>query len=86
MLKKCAIAFGIISLVSLTACSKLTQENYGKLKMGMERPQVESLLGKPKECQSIMTAMNCTWEEGGSSVYVQYFDDKVMTFGGNKLK
>lgn len=86
MLKKIAFSLTIISLISLTACNKLTQENYSKLTIGMERNQVESLLGKPVECQNILAAMNCTWQEGESSINIQFLNNKIITFVANKLK
>ena len=40
----------IACTVLLAACSPITQENFAKLKPGMERVEVEKLLGKPSEC------------------------------------
>lgn len=44
-------SLALLSLcVVLTACSKINQENYSKLKAGMSKAEVEQLLGTPAEC------------------------------------
>lgn len=86
MFKKVALTLCIASLTLLAGCNKLTQDNYSKLKMGMERKEVERIFGKPLECQNALMATNCTWKESEASLYVQFADNKVITYFGNKIK
>ena len=66
--------------------SPITQENFAKLKPGMERVEVEQLLGKPSECAGALGMSSCTWGEKNRFISVQFAGDKVMMFSGKGLK
>ncbi|MWV12383.1 hypothetical protein F3I62_09780 [Pseudomonas sp. R-28-1W-6] len=72
--------------VLLAACSKVNQENYAKLKAGMPKAEVESLLGSPAECSGAIGITSCTWGDEKTFISVQYAGDKVMMFSGQGLK
>lgn len=71
--------------VVLAACSKVTQENYSKLKTGMTKAEVEALLGDPTDCAGAMGLSSCTWGDKKQFISVQYAGDKVMMFSGEGL-
>lgn len=70
----------------LAACSKINQENYSKLKAGMAKSEVESLLGSPSECSGAIGLTSCTWGDDKTFISVQFAGDKVMMFAGQGLK
>jgi hypothetical protein len=70
----------------LAACSKVNQENYSKLKSGMPKSEVESLLGSPSECAGAIGLTSCTWGDEKAFISVQFAGDKVMMFSGQGLK
>ncbi|MBB2493830.1 outer membrane protein assembly factor BamE domain-containing protein [Aquipseudomonas ullengensis] len=72
--------------VLLAACSKVNQDNYSKLKAGMPKAEVESLLGSPTECSGAVGLTSCTWGDQKSFISVQFAADKVMMFSGEGLK
>jgi hypothetical protein len=72
--------------VLLAACGKVNQDNYSKLKAGMTRAEVESLLGGPAECASALGLSSCTWGDEQRFISVQYSGDKVLMFSGKGLK
>ncbi|MDB6047526.1 MAG: lipoprotein [Pseudomonas sp.] len=72
--------------VLLAACSKVTQENYSKLSAGMDKVQVENLLGSPTECSGALGMSSCTWGDKASFISVQYGGDKVLLYSGQGLK
>jgi hypothetical protein len=76
----------IVCTVLLAACSPITQENFAKLKPGMERGEVEKLLGKPSECAGALGMSSCTWGEKNRFISVQFAGDKVMMFSGKGLQ
>lgn len=84
MIKKTAIALSLFVL--LVGCNKLTQENYNKLSVGMDRTNVEQLFGKPDNCQNVMMATNCSWTNKEANVQVQFVDNKVVTYFSKNLK
>ena len=59
-------------------CSKITQENYNKLKIGMEYNEVLKILGKPDHCESVLSMKNCIWEESSKSITIGIIADKVV--------
>ncbi|MGH8517119.1 MAG: hypothetical protein ACREUE_06625 [Panacagrimonas sp.] len=68
-------------LLSLAACSKVTAENYEKVKVNMKRDEVYRILGKPDEVSGgdfgpiSMSAE--TWKGSKQTV--------TVTFGGEKV-
>lgn len=72
--------------VALTACSKITQDNYSKLNAGMTKAEVESLLGGPSECAGALGMSSCTWGDEKRFISVQYAGDKVLMFSAQGLK
>lgn len=70
----------------LAACSKVNQENYGRLEAGMDKAQVERLLGSPTECSGALGLTSCTWGDQQRFISVQYAGNKVLLFSGQNLK
>lgn len=74
------------SLLLLAACSKITQQNYAKLQVGMPRAEVESLLGAPQECSGAIGLSSCRWGDAQTGISVQFAADKVMLYSASGLK
>ena len=73
--------------VLLAACSKVTAENYNKIRAGQSFEEVQTLLGKPDRCDDVLTAKNCTWgKEGGARVNVSFVGNKAVLFSGQNLR
>lgn len=73
-------------LLSLTACSKLTKENYDSLKMGMSSDEVTKVLGKPDICSETLGTKSCIWgDEQGKFIKVGFVADNAATFSNNGL-
>jgi len=77
----------IIIFVSLfiLACSKVTQENYEKIKLGMSYEEVVDILGKAQESGSSIGMTNCRWESNEKYIKVQFIADKVVFFSAKGL-
>ena len=75
-----------LAALLLGGCSKLTKENYDKLKMGMAYAEVEQLLGKPDHCSDTMGANGCTWGDEKKNIKVVFLADKVMFFASEGLR
>ena len=87
--KKWRTALSIVlvcAFLQLTACSKMTQENYDRLKVGMEYSQAVSLLGEPQECNAVLNAKNCTWGDDKRSIQAKIVADKVVWLSSKGLK
>ena len=70
----------LLSLVTIAtvSCSKLTKENYDKVKVGMAYNQVIKIIGDPKECDSLLNAKNCIWGDKSKSIEIKFVADKVV--------
>ncbi|WKE63904.1 DUF3862 domain-containing protein [Gallaecimonas kandeliae] len=68
-------------VATLAACSKITVENYDKLKVGMKRSEVESILGKADSCgDAVLKAQSCQWKSGSKVISVQFLGDTVAVY------
>ena len=75
----------VLLLPVLMSCSKVTKENYDKLKVGMEYSGVVEVLGEPKECNAILNAKDCTWGDDKRSIKVKIIADKVVFVSADGL-
>jgi hypothetical protein len=83
--KKVLIALFIFSCLFLFNCSKLTQENYEKIKLGMGYEEVADILGQAKKCDSSIGVTNCRWESNGKYIKIQFIADKLVLFSAKGL-
>lgn len=74
----CKFILGAAAVLAIAACSKLTPENYAKLKVGMEYPEVVKIVGEPNECSAVLNAQNCQWKDGDKEVQIKFVADKVI--------
>jgi hypothetical protein len=72
-------------LLIIAGCSKLTMENYDKLKIGMAYKEVVKTIGSPDKCSDVMGVRNCEWGNEKKSINVTFAGDKVLFFTGNGL-
>jgi hypothetical protein len=75
-----------VSFLTFTGCSKVNQENYNRLKVGMSYDEVVAILGQADECSSAVSLKNCTWGSEKKGVNIQFAGDKVVFFSGKGLK
>jgi len=65
-------------LLLLAGCSKLNQENYRKLKVGLTYDQVVAILGKPDSCSDALFVKSCIWGSEAKNISVNFMGDKVL--------
>ncbi len=71
----------IAAILLLTACSAVTQENYGRIESGMSREQVYQIIGEPDEVSGggfdqIQFAAE-TWRGRDRSIHIVFGGDVV---------
>lgn len=84
-MKRLSIPAAILLGLALGACSKLTAENYGKLKVGMTFEEVTDLLGEPEACSDRLGLKRCRWGDESASVQVNFVGDKVALHSARNL-
>lgn len=62
----------------LMACSKLTVENYDKLKTGMAYEETVRILGTPTTCDEVLGIKSCVWGNGPSRISVNFLGGKIV--------
>jgi hypothetical protein len=76
-------AAALLFVTVLAACSKITQENFGKIDQGMPERDVLSLLGSPTESNSIdvlgVSGTTSRWVGRDAEIMVRFIGGKVAT-------
>jgi hypothetical protein len=71
----------LTALLALAACSKVTEENFARVRDGMTEQQVIELLGKPTESSSVnilgLSGTSSKWVEKDAVITVQFVNGKV---------
>ena len=84
-----AVLAGMVLLL-LSACSRVTQESYDKLSMGLKYSKVVEILGEPDSCNELMKIKHCVWgdpsDDGGPSISVNFVGDDVALFSNTALQ
>jgi hypothetical protein len=81
-MKQCKALLMILVLAAMVlwgaGCSKLTKQNYDKIKVGMEYKEVTGLLGDTASCDAAMGAKSCTWGDEQKNITIKFVADKVV--------
>ncbi|WP_298267306.1 DUF3862 domain-containing protein [Geobacter sp.] len=75
----------IAALGMLVGCSKLTMENYRKIKVGIEYGEVVKILGKPDSCSEALFVRSCVWGNEQKNITINFVNDKVMLFTSKNI-
>lgn len=62
----------------LAGCTRVTRENYDKIKVGMDYQQVIEILGEADSCDSALGAKACIWGDDQKNIKVKFIADKVV--------
>ncbi|MDD2899439.1 MAG: DUF3862 domain-containing protein [Desulfuromonadaceae bacterium] len=73
-------------LIMLTGCSRLTIENYSRIKTGLEYSEVVKILGKPDTCSDVMYVKSCVWGNEQKNITVNFMGDKALLFTSRNIK
>lgn len=73
-------------VLSITACSKLTPENYAKIQIGMDYPAVTDILGKPDRCSDIAGFKSCQWGTEQRGVTIRFVGEKVVLQSAENIR
>jgi hypothetical protein len=74
-----------VLLVLAVGCSKVTKENYDKLKVGQDYDEVVTILGKADECSGALGLENCRWGNDDKHIKVKFAAKKVVIFSAHGL-
>ncbi|ABQ24464.1 DUF3862 domain-containing protein [Geotalea uraniireducens] len=86
MLVRIRLTLVLFSLAMLLGCSKLTMENYSKIKTGIGYTEVVKILGKPDNCSEALFVRNCVWGNEQKNITVSFVGDKAILFSSKNIK
>jgi len=73
----------LVLALALGACSKVSEENFSKVQVGMTEQEVVSILGSPTESDSInvlgISGTSWRWKHRNAVASVQFVNGKVAT-------
>ena len=75
-----------IMLLMLSACSRLTEANYAKLKSGMTYDEVTQILGRADRCDEAIAIKHCVWGSEQSSITAEFVGGKALMFTSNNIR
>ena len=76
-IKKVIIVLILFSVI-LVGCSKVTRDNYVKIKPGMNYEQVVNVLGQPDKCDGAFGMKNCVWGNKQKNITIKFIAEKVV--------
>ena len=75
----------LAALIVLSACSRVTAENYNKLKTGQTYDEVRALLGEPARCDETLGLRACRWGDDKSFIVVNFVGSKAVLFSAENV-
>ncbi len=78
MVKLAISAICIFSILALAGCSKVSKENYDKIKIGMSYEDIVEVLGKPDTCEEpVLKTKSCMWGSTDKQIKIKFVVDTV---------
>ncbi len=75
------------ALMLCAGCSKINQENYDKIEIGMSYDEVVAILGEAAVCESMIPGtQNCDWGKDARSISLKFVADNVVFRSAQGLK
>ena len=80
------LALTLAAALLASGCSRLTVENYDKIRVGMRYDEVKQLLGAPDACSDVLAVKSCTWGDEQRHIKVNFVADQVVLFNSSNLR
>ena len=76
----------LIGLVLVACGSKISLDNYNKLKAGQTYEEVKQILGEPARCDEVIGIRTCQWGEEQRGISVNFVAGQVILLSAKNLK
>lgn len=83
---KMKLLAAIFPVLLLVACSKVTVENYDRLKTGMPYEEVKLILGSPDRCSEVLGLKSCIWGSESRHINVNFISDLAVIFAAENIR
>jgi hypothetical protein len=72
--------------MTVLGCSKVSKENYDKLKVGMAYEEVVNIIGSPDSSSETFGTKTCLWGSGKKRIKVSFIGSKAVAFSSKGLR
>ena len=91
MLNRVAVISILIGMmVTLTACTQVSEENFNKVQVGMTMDQVTAILGPSTRTESVnfmgFSGTTAVWRSQTTEITILFFNDKVQVKGLKQIQ
>jgi len=76
----------LVLVAMLPGCSRLTVDNYAKIKTGIEYSEVVNILGTPDSCSEALFVKSCIWGNEQKNITVNFVSDKAILSSSRNIK
>jgi SmpA / OmlA family len=86
----CLAILMVLLIGSLAGCarSKITKDNFDRIRLGMTQEEVQQILGPPTESSGleipVFSGTTSKWIKGDTLIQIQFFNGKVVAKEFNK--
>lgn len=74
------------AFLTLVACSRLSEENYAKLKAGMIYEEVTQIIGRADRCDETLGVKHCVWGNDEHGITAEFVGGKAIVFSSRNLR
>jgi outer membrane protein assembly factor BamE (lipoprotein component of BamABCDE complex) len=72
--------------MTAVGCSKVSKENYDRLKVGMAYEEVVNIIGSPDSCAETFGTKTCLWGSEKKRIKVSFIGSKAVAFSSKGLR
>jgi len=76
----------ILTVLFFLGCSKVNQENYEQIRVGMNYESVVAILGKPNACDSVANVSSCVWGNVSKNIKVRFISERAVAVSAQGIQ
>jgi hypothetical protein len=80
------MAIAACCMAVLHGCSRLTVENFDRIKVGMAYTEVTAILGDPARCSEALTVRSCVWGDEKKHIDINFVGEKVLLKSAENIR
>ncbi len=81
-----ATTLALCTVLALTACNKLSMDNYQRLQAGQTFDEVVAIIGQPTKCDETIGIRQCQWGDDQHGISGNFVGGKALLFAAKNLK
>lgn len=80
------ILIALLAALAVAGCSKVTLENYSRLKAGQRYDDVVAVIGQPARCDEVLAVRQCVWGDEARNIKVGFVAGVALNLSAHNLK